>query len=151
MDSRERSMDDLDFLADFRLDTMLGNGDLLLKSGVAQHPELQHLVIGYLHRLFAILVLQKVKGRRACRQEGSKLFHRHREHDKHIIVNDRDQHASGLLVVGALPFHIPHGDETRDTFLPEEVTYRHLVSVEGADHHPFLFFFLHFLPFFQQA
>ena len=149
MNTCKGPMNDFDFLSDFRLVLLLDNINPLLKSRVAQHSELHHLPVGDLYRKVCIPMFQNVKGRGALCQQRTQLCHWHLKVNKHVIMNDRNQHPTGSQIVTRQFFRVPHWDKTRQAFLLEEVTHDHFMPVEGANHRPNLFLLLHFLPFLQ--
>ncbi len=151
MDTCKRAMDNLDFLSHFRLFTLLDDIDPLLKGWVAQHTKLHHFTIGYFHRTISIPVFQNVKGSSTLCQQRTKLFHRHLQPHKHVIMDDGYQDPAGFGLVTGLSFRISHRNKARQSFLLQEVTHNHLMSVEGANHHPNLFCLLHFLSFLRQG
>ena len=150
MNTCKGAMDDLDFLSDFRLILLLDNADPLFKSRIAQHSELHHLSVGDFYRTVCIPMFQNVKGGGASCEQGNQLSHGYLKLNKHVIMNDGHQNPMGLKVIANLLFRISHRDKTGQAFLLQEVTYHHLMSVEGANHRPNLIVLLHFLPFPQQ-
>ena len=89
MNTCKGTMNNLDFLSDFRLILLLHNADPLFKSRIAQHSELHHLSVGDLYRKVCIPMFQNVKGSGAFGKQGNQLFHGYLKLNKHIIMNDR--------------------------------------------------------------
>ena len=147
----KRAMDNFDFLSDLRFFPLLYDADPLFKGWITQHTEFNHLLIGYFHRKVCILMFQNIKGSVTFCQKRTKLVNRQFLSYKNIVVNDRNQKPPWLRFVTNLFFRIPHRYKTRKPFLFQEITHFFFVSVKGANHHPILFFLLHFLPFYQQG